>query len=571
MTMKNKHLTLLIVLLTTLITIIYFPSLTVPFYLDDHSSIVDNTILHTGSAAQVLESSGRRFVTYISLWLDLKFNDDVKQFHITNLVIHLLAGLFSYLLSTKLIGKAYPHLSESKISYISLFAAVLFVIHPLQTQAVTYIIQRTASLAALFYLASLFFYMCFRSSNSTLQKASYFSLCFSSTLLALFTKENTYSLLIAFILVEFALFNSLNIKRTLLGSLLVISSIIVLGLFSTEFQGALQAVDRLTREDLMTSRIDYFLAQLSILWLYVLKFIAPFNLRLEYDYTINSFSLLLTSISAILHFAFIIFAILNCKKKPLISFLIFLFYTTHSIESSFIPIKDLIFEHRTYLPNYSLCLLLSLLLFSLCSIPKYKTTTIGFLVILTIFLSFLTYKRNIQWQNPITFYKNELTYSPKSCRVLGNLAYEYQKLGDIARSTNTLEKCLHNSSNQSLNPQLVINYISLLISQKQLLKAEAIAIQWLDKVSDVPFIKIDLLDSLADIKLQMNDLTMSEQYLRESIRIVPNQSRSLISLSLVLAKQGRFSEAREYVIQGLAIEPNNELGKLIAQRLGVEN
>ena len=127
------------------------------FYFDDLKSIVDNlSIRDLGNLRAIWKFSPIRFITYLSFAVNYHFGElNVFGYHLVNILIHITAAYFVYLFTLYL-----SILSNKQTPYwIAVFAALIFLCHPIQTQAVTYIVQRAASLATLFYMISLTCYV----------------------------------------------------------------------------------------------------------------------------------------------------------------------------------------------------------------------------------------------------------------------------------------------------------------------------------------------------------------------------------------------------------------------------
>ena len=144
----------------------YWNSFHAPFVFDDQTSITENPIIkNLGnflSSLQGYHYNPRRFIGYLSFALNYHWGGlDVAGYHVVNFCIHLLNGTLVFLLCGLTFRTPFLRNSSqaSKAGGIALVAALLFTAHPVQTQAVTYIVQRFTSLASLFYLLSLIFYV----------------------------------------------------------------------------------------------------------------------------------------------------------------------------------------------------------------------------------------------------------------------------------------------------------------------------------------------------------------------------------------------------------------------------
>jgi hypothetical protein len=169
------HRSLLPIVLTVLLSLFaYSNTFRVPFQFDDKPVIVENPIIKdlryfaTPSEAKVFtEHFGyhtfrSRYIGYLTFALNYRLHGlDVRGYHILNLLIHISTAVLVYFLI--ILTFQTPFLRESQMRescrYIALFASLLFACHPVQTEAVTYIWQRVASLAAMFYVLSIVMYI----------------------------------------------------------------------------------------------------------------------------------------------------------------------------------------------------------------------------------------------------------------------------------------------------------------------------------------------------------------------------------------------------------------------------
>ena len=199
-------------LLLILICIAYSNSLFSPPVLDDANSFIkDRTLYVTDfSIASLKQLSHNRFglkriIPIISFAVDHYIShSNLIQFHITNILVHLFTTFFLYLF---LLGLVQTDTGKKAVKFVEprlfcLFITALWALHPIQTNCVTYIVQRMASLSALFYLAALTFYIQARIRKSPLLKFILFSAALISSMLAFMSKENSFTLPVAILLVE---------------------------------------------------------------------------------------------------------------------------------------------------------------------------------------------------------------------------------------------------------------------------------------------------------------------------------------------------------------------------------
>ena len=152
----------------------YGNTVNAPFYLDDEPNIYNNQSIQISDmgVASLLEMcrnspNPRRPVANISFALNYYFHQTaVTGYHVVNIVIHLINGVLVYFLAlvtfrqvSRLKNGEAPKSGDPSLVWKSLLAAGVFTLHPLQTQAVTYIVQRMTSMSVMFYLLSMLLYV----------------------------------------------------------------------------------------------------------------------------------------------------------------------------------------------------------------------------------------------------------------------------------------------------------------------------------------------------------------------------------------------------------------------------
>ena len=139
----------------------YHNSFSLPFIFDDHPSITGNPTLQSFATALSPPTDGRavtgRPLVNLSLALNRALGGDVPHgYHVFNFLVHAAAALLLFGLVRRTIGRAAPAAGARPAAAIGLFTALLWALHPLQTESITFVIQRTESLVGLFYLLTLY-------------------------------------------------------------------------------------------------------------------------------------------------------------------------------------------------------------------------------------------------------------------------------------------------------------------------------------------------------------------------------------------------------------------------------
>jgi hypothetical protein len=141
----------------------YSNSFSGPFIFDDLSSIQDNEAIRSLRSAEVLIPPGkanvaRRLLTNLSFAVNYAIGKlDVRSYHVVNLLIHLLAALalFGIVRRTLLLPALRDRFGRASTG-LATAVALIWALHPLQTESVTYIVQRAESLMGLCYLLTLY-------------------------------------------------------------------------------------------------------------------------------------------------------------------------------------------------------------------------------------------------------------------------------------------------------------------------------------------------------------------------------------------------------------------------------
>ncbi len=447
----------------------YSNSFQASFHFDDDRSILHNyAIRNLSDLKSIWMFSRSRFLTYLSLALNYHFTGlDLFSLHLTNLLIHLLTSLAVY----RLIHLTFqtPGLQDNPLKKhspaLACAASLIFLAHPIQTQAVTYIIQRTASLAGLFYISSV---ACYAQARLTQGRLAYLASILSAVA-AMFTKEISFTLPLMLVIYEAVFFPNFfkELSRRIAKLLPFLGLLAVVpGIFIFQYGLDSDSVAALTQETKAISRGHYLLTQINVIRTYLRLLVLPVKQHLDYAYPIsrNLFEPK-TLLSLLLHLGWIGFAVKIFKRHRFLSFGIFWFFAALSVESSIIPIRDVIFEHRLYLPMAGFSMIFSYGFYALARDSK----KFWAILIPAIFVfSFLTYNRNRAWKDEISLWTDSMKKSPAGERPYHNLAIAYHQKGEEDKALEYYEKAL------ALNPKISKAYNAIgaiLARRKQTQKA----------------------------------------------------------------------------------------------------
>lgn len=346
--------------------IIYSNSFNCSFHFDDLSNIVANPkIKNLSDISAWWNFVPSRPVGNFTFALNYHFSQlNVTSWHVVNLVIHLINACLVWWLSRLILStpamKGHPIAGKKEV--FALFAALLFVSHPLATQAVTYIVQRLASLVAMFYIFSLILYVKARLTNKE-NRSKYFLFTgsFISAILAMMTKENAFTLPFAIVLFEIFFLQtkkfSINFKDFRI-ILLTAAFVGIIAIIPLKFSFSIfQPIPPQQGHLYTITPLNYLFTEFSVIIKYIQLLFFPISQKLDYDFPIsNNFFEIRTVLSFLFLVSSIILTIFLYKKFRVISFGISWFFLTLLVESSIIPIPNVIFEHRTYLPSVGFCI-----------------------------------------------------------------------------------------------------------------------------------------------------------------------------------------------------------------------
>ena len=429
----------------------YFGTLDHSFHFDDKGNIWNNHFIQISNISiSELKSAAfdslnhDRPVANISFALNYYFHGlEVKGYHIVNIVVHLLAGimLFYFVKTTLDIPLVRKKYGEPGV--IPLFTSLIWLAHPLHIQSVTYIVQRMNSMAAMFFIMAMLFYVKGRLTPEKVKKVLFFAISFIAGLLAVGTKQNTATLPLFIFLYEWYFFQDLRLKfsRQQLFWIAAIGCLFVFVLYL--FLGS-SPLNRLfpSYADRPFSMAERVLTQPRVVLHYIslIFYPEPGRLNLDYDFPL-SYSLVspFTTLLAILTIIWMLgFAIYSAKNNRLYSFCIWWFLGNLVIESSTIPL-EIIFEHRTYLPSMLAILLLVLFLHQ--TVRK-RRALIACLVAVALLFSYWTYERNKIWKDELTLWTDIYKKSPNKSRVNQHLGMELLQASRVDEAIPILLKAL---------------------------------------------------------------------------------------------------------------------------------
>jgi tetratricopeptide (TPR) repeat protein len=356
--------------------------------------------------------------------------------------VHLAAALTLFgVVRRTLAGQRYSEAAARAAPWLALTTAVIWVVHPLQTQSVTYLIQRGESLMGLFYLLTLY---CVIRGNSSKQAALWYAGAVGACLLGMGSKAVMLSAPLVVLV-----YDRVFLSRSF-GEMFRRRWALYLGLACT--WGALWTTG-VARGVLKTgpdvrhatvgfgyqgvTPLEYALTQPGVILHYLRLSVWPDPLCLDYQWPVaeTAGAIVPTVIVIVLLLAGTGWALV---RRPWLGFVGLWFFVILGPTSSFIPIKDIAFEHRMYLSLAAVVVLgvlvghkvLARLLagFPAGSPPRTFVMT-AVVAVLVAPLAYATIRRNEAYHSRETMYRDVIRTSPHNTRAINNLAAELRQLG----------------------------------------------------------------------------------------------------------------------------------------------
>ncbi len=546
--------TIRIVCIIILCIAVYSNTFNSPFIFDDETYIQGNPALKdfsyfTSSAkADLLPNSlgtlkeqfRNRIIGHFSFALNYWINGfDVRGYHLVNLLIHLLNSLLVYLLMILTFRTPFlkdrtasdPSFNAETPKMLAFLCALLFAVHPIQTAAVTYITQRFTSLVTLFYLLSLAFYIKARLSERSPHRYACFFISLFSAVLAMKTKEISFTLPVIVCLYEFMFMRGRLIKRIVYLSpfLLTLAIIPLTLLYPGTPDSMIKDVSEVSQETADISRPDYLFTQFSVIATYIRLLILPVGQNLDYDYPVYSSFFIpqvwVPFLFLLSVFILAVYLLYRSRRETarswgfrFISFGLLYFFTALSVESSLIPIKDVIFEHRVYLPSFGffVCITVSIMLIKTRMPGQFNRALLPAFLIVIMILAGAAYARNAVWGSSLSLWEDVVKKSPLKARPHNNLGNAYFSAGDIDSAINEYQSAIN------LQPDDEEAHYNM----------------------GIVYLRRNLLDEAAG-------------EFRASIEANPDSDDAHLNLGIALYRQNRFAKAHAEFLNALEINPSN--------------
>ena len=571
---------LLLVLLAALVFAVYSNSLQVPFLFDDISNIKENPHIQLAelSLKEIAEAAFKsplrnRPVANISFAFNYYLHGyEVFGYHLVNILIHLANGLLLYLFAKQTLR--FPCISKryKQSKWIPFVTTFIWLVHPIQIQSVTYVVQRMNSMAILFYMLSFLLYIKARSIGPQNRSWALYTGSLLAGILAFGSKEISATLPVFILVYEWFFFQDLDrswLKRNLVRLLmllpvLVLITILYLGIHPLERILATYEIRDFTLGQRVLTEFRVVIFYLSLLVLPL-----PSRLNLQHDFVLSNSivdppSTLIAIITVVLLLGL---SICLARRDRLISFCILWFLGNLVIESSVIGL-EIIYEHRNYLPS----MLILLMVVSLAlQYNRFQVHVIGVMCSVALLFAIWTYQRNYTWTDDLLLWQDSVEKSPSMARPRNNWANALSRRRQHSAAIEQLELAIQLQAGNARTHFNLANEYREVKKANEAIKHYTLAIKFLP----------DYAFAHNNLAVLLNDMGMTSQAIEHylhALEIDPTFAEAHNNLGVAYAKQGEYQKALQHYEKSLSLYPRdiyaqkniasvyNELGSQLAKQ-----
>ncbi|MFL6276113.1 MAG: tetratricopeptide repeat protein [Blastocatellia bacterium] len=483
---------------------------------------------------------------------------EVWSYHLVNLLIHLLAALALFgIVRRALVSERLRGRFGAASVWLAAAVAVVWAVHPLQTQAVTYIVQRGESLMGLMYLVTL--YAVIRAAETASRRwivAAIISCAIGMATKPVMATAPIIALLFDVIFVAGSLKVALRRRWGLYAALAA-----TWGIMAATIVAPTPADWSVGFKMKTLTPLEYLQTQFGVITHYLRLAIWPDPLVLDYGWPVAR------TASEILPLAVFIVGLVAASlwalaRRPALGFLGAWFFLILAPTSSVMPIADLAFEHRMYLPLAAVVALIviggyatgQMMLARLVQSETERrqlarSLAAGALAVIVAALASLTFLRNTYYQSDIVMWADVVKKRPANARAHNNLGMFLAERGQYD------EALAHFDEACRLNPEdaLAKNNLALtLFNQGRVADAIPLYREALQRKPDYT----DAHFNLGRALFAQGDLEAAKAQFIATTELDPAYAEAFFGWAIMLKKQGRAAEAVEPLRRAVALRPN---------------
>ena len=534
------------------------------WHFDDEKAILENPrIKHAENIPKLLT---RYYLSRGVLQATFALNyclggTDVFGYHLFNLILHMSVVVLLYLTLCELTSMS--TYSSFLRRYLPLASALIFAVHPVNTETVTYIVSRSSLLTTFFYILGFFLFIkAVRPGRKPHTKMALLAGCGLAFLLGAGTKEIIITLP-AMCVVYLYYFvaedrNPLKFVMRYKWQFSGLASLAGAYLIYRHFHGGIIAS---IPDAAVRSFYVNFLTEMNVIVRYYLvRLFVPVGLNIDPDFPIsNSILEPWTFFSAIVLACMVYIAVGTFGKERVLSFGLVWFLVAISPTSSFIPLLDVAAEHRLYLPGLGFSIVLAYLILKVTTwkaadLRARAKLTFGALGAVVLALCIGTIRRNEVYESPLALWTDTVKKSPNKARPHNNLADSYEKLGRLDEALEEYRLII-----EKIDPHYMRAYYGMgnvYLKRGQLKEA----VRYYHKALKM---KPGFAPAYNNLGIAYDDLGMYDEAIaayKRALEIDPNFVRAYNNLAIVYAKKGIYGEALSAIRRALELDPGYTVG-----------
>ena len=547
------------------------------FVFDDHVSALSLPVRNLATQARSLLPAllrGGRPVVDLSFALNYAAGgNDGWGFHAVNIAIHLATVLLVFAFTVR----AFEMAGVSRACGLALAIAGVFVLHPLQSQAVSYVSQRAESLASAFYLTVLLLLLAAERAASTRRRWLFWAGAYCTFLFGLGTKQILVTVPLAYLLLTIAVPERRQAAARISWPrrLAVLAPFVATaGWYIHSLFVSIKGLRHVGAAVPGMTSWTYFLTQWKVLLIYLRLVFWPSGQCLDWRYPVTthldaSTILAGVALAAIgggalaLHWRFRGEAGEDAAAARISGFGVLWFFLLLAPTSSFVPIVDVLVEHRVYLASWGiLAAALMIVGRALARLRDERRRIVAFslLGVLWCTLAVCLHSRNRVWQDPVALWTDVATKAPENARGRVLLAAAYQDRGNLERAIAEYMVALLVAGNRDIDQEVQarLGLGSSLVDLGRIDDGIAVIEGGLAHAPADPLI----LAGLSEAWWHRGDRAKAESFAERALAARPDLGNALLVLGAARTARGDLDGAVEALARAVRANPDGAISRL---------
>ncbi len=542
--MKNR-VALCLCLLVSIGSVVYLNALRGGFVWDDRVLILENQYIQSfANLPQAFTSDLMKFnalklnfyrplQTMTYMWDYHFWGLNPFGYHLTSILLHFVCAMMIFFLALFL----------SRDAFVSFFSALIFMVNPVQTEAVTYISGRADILVTFFMVGSIL--AAFLSVERARFSSQWFGLSIVCFIGALLSKE------VAIILPFLLMLLVPQMKKSRLGPYFIILSIYLALRFTILNFG---------RDELVIIKsmpLVNFLTAPQLIWAYLGTFFFPISVHLEKKVAYVHSALDPTFLIPAAFLVFFIYVFIKQRHEKEVIFCLLWFLITIVPVLNIIPLNEEFADHWLYLPSAGLSMLLPFLI-GKASFLKFKRRQIAAAAVCSLLVFFYagkTMAQNLLYESDFVLYRNILKHNPESVRAHFNLGCLYwTEKKDAQNAIREYQETLR------LSPSLAIahnNLGAMYLGQNKLIEAA----RCFEKTLSLDPSLYETEANLGFIFQRLKKPEKALEWFKKAEARNPQSTEAKFFIASLYFNEGRYDEALKKLREVLQLKPNPALKK----------